>query len=316
MRKPRFAALVAVAALAATLGLGACSQGDAQPEGEQSAQIQQSGDAAGPTVDRDPTGELPEIKGDFGQIPEIIPVDAAPPTVITEKTLEAGDGPEVGLDDIVTVNYAGFLWDGTPFDSSFGRGAPATFSLNAVIQGWKYGLAGTNVGDRVLLIVPPEFGYGDVQQGEIPADSTLVFVVDLIDAFGSDTTALEEAEITEAELPEGLIVEGELGEKPTTSFEGDAKAPEEEETVVIAEGKGSLITAGDTVVYHYVGTYWGVDDEAVSTWESGAQVIEANASPFLGERVGSRVALVFPGDGAETPAMVMVVDILAAYTPK
>ncbi len=315
MRKTRLGAMAAAAALVATLGLGACSTKGESPSESQSETVTQSQDVGAPEVDRDPTGDLPGIKGGFDEVPEMEPVDSQPPSVITVKTLEEGDGATVGPDDIITVNYAGFLWDGTPFDSSFGRGAPATFSLNSVIQGWKYGLAGTQIGDRVLLVVPPEYGYGDVAQGEIPAGSTLVFVVDIIEAFGSDTKALEEATLTEEVLPDGLVIEGELGEKPSATFESGSEAPENEETVVIAEGKGEVITSADTVVYHYVGTYWGTGEDAVSTWDSGAQVIEADSSLFLGERVGSRVAMIFPGDGGNQPAMVMIVDILAAYTP-
>lgn len=315
MRTARSTAVAMALILATSLGLGACTSPATSETSGQSESAAQSQDASAPEVDRDPTGELPTVEGAFGEIPELSTVDAEPPTVISVETLEQGDGTEVGVNDVVTVNYAGFLWDGTPFDSSFGRGAPSTFSLNAVIQGWKYGLAGTHIGDRVLLIVPAEYGYGDVEQGEIPAGSTLVFVVDIIDAFGSDTAALKEATLTDAELPNGLVIEGELGSPPLVSFEDGSTAPTAEESVVVAEGAGPVITAEDTVIYQYVGSYWGTTEEAVSTWDTGAQAIEAQSSLFLGEHVGSRVAMVFPAGEGEQPAMVMVVDILAAYTP-
>ena len=315
MRTSRSTVVATALFLAAALGLGACTSADTPSSSGQSEQASQSQDASAPVVDRNPTGNLPTVKGAFGEIPEITTVDAEPPTVITAQTLEKGDGAEVGVNDVVTVNYAGFLWDGAPFDSSFGRGAPSTFSLNAVIQGWKYGLAGTHIGDRVLLVVPAEFGYGDVDQGDIPAGSTLIFVVDIIDAFGSDTAALKEATLTDAELPDGLVLEGELGEPPLVSFEEGSTPPTAEESVVVAEGAGPVVTAEDTVIYQYVGTYWGTTEEAVSTWDTGAQAIEAQSSLFLGERVGSRVAMVFPAGEGEQPAMVMIVDILAAYTP-
>ncbi len=259
MRTARFTTRVAALAIAATLGLAACSTpgstDSSSQSGPESGSSAESGSDSGPEVDRNPTGELPKISGAFGEVPVMTPVEAEAPKVITVETLEKGDGAVVGVDDVVTVNYAGFLWDGTPFDSSFGRGAPSTFSLNSVIQAWKYGLADTKVGDRVLLIAPPEWGYGDQANGDIPAGSTLVFVVDIIEVFGSDTSALESAELTDTPLPAGLIVEGELGEAPTVSFEDGVASPESEQTVVIAEGDGSVITADDTVVYHYLGTY-------------------------------------------------------------
>lgn len=317
MRTTRVAATLAALALVTSAGIAGCSSADSQSGDSQSTEQSQSHDADAPQVDRDPTEELPEISGAFGEVPEITPIDTEPPSVITSKVLESTDkdGARVDADDILSVNYAGFLWDGTPFDSSFGRGTPATFSLNAVIQGWKYGLADTRVGDRVLLVVPPQYGYGDSGQGEIPPNSTLVFVVDVLAAFGSDTSALEGATLTESALPDGLTVEGDLGVEPTIAFESGSTAPEEEQNVVIAEGDGAVITAADTVVYNYVGSYWGTSDVAASTWQSGPQVLEAGDSLFLGEHVGSRIAMIFPGDGGNQPAMVMVVDILAAYAP-
>ncbi len=84
----------------------------------------------------------------------------------------------------VTFHYSGWLWDGTPFDSSWEKGAAFTTSLGTgqVIQGWDQGLVGQPVGSQVLLVIPPALGYGDAEQGSIPANSTLVFVVDILSA--------------------------------------------------------------------------------------------------------------------------------------
>lgn len=317
-RRSRLFGVSAAVALALGLGLAGCSSSDepaASESDQQSEEVQQQS-ADAPVVNRDPDFPLPDITGAYGEDPEMTPVEEAPPSEITLKVLEEGDGAEVGLDDIVTVNYSGFLWDnGEMFDSSFVRGQAATFSLNQVIPGWKYGLAGTRVGDRILLVVPPEFGYGDVEQGNIPANSTLVFVVDIVGVVGADTSALEEATVTDNALPAGMVIEGDLGTEPTLTFEDGAEAPTAEETVVIAEGTGPVITAEDTVVYHYVGSYWGGAGNAATTWSSGPQLIAAGDSLFLGEKVGSRIAMVFPSDADGQPAMVMVVDILSAVTP-
>lgn len=317
MRKRLTTRALAAITVAAALGLGACSSGESVDEEEvQSAQSDaaDSQEAPAPPVDRDPDFPLPGIAGEFDEVPEMTPVDEEPPDQITSKVLEATDkdGAVVGLNDLVTVNYAGYLWDGKPFDSSFSRGSPTSFGLNSVIQGWKYGLADTQVGDRVLLIVPPEYGYGDSDNGDIPPNSTLVFVVDILDAIGEDVSALLDADPTGAELPEGLLVEGELGEAPTIAFEDVGEGPTEEQTIVLAEGTGPVVTAADTVIYHYSGAYWGADNGATDTWASGPEVADAANSPFLGEKVGSRIALVFPGQGDAQPPMVMVVDILGA----
>ena len=317
MRQRKWTTLIALAAVL-SLGLGACSSGT-DGNGSQSsnqasaASSGQDGDSDAPVVDRDPDFPLPEVSGSFDEAPIITPVDEAPPAQITYKLLIPGDGAEVHEDGIVTVNYAGVLWDGTPFDSSFVRGTPATFSLNGVIEGWKYGLAGSRVGDRVLLVVPPEWGYGESGQGDISPNSTLVFVVDILDSPGSDLSALSEAEVTGNELPAGLLVDGALGEQPVIGFEEDADEPDQEVEVIIAEGTGPVITEADTVVYHYSGAYWGTPNKVDSTWESGPMTREARDSVFLGQHVGSRIAMIFPEGTNKQPATVMVVDIVAAY---
>jgi FKBP-type peptidyl-prolyl cis-trans isomerase len=90
-----------------------------------------------------------------------------------------GDAPEMG--DAVVVHYAGWLPDGTPFDSSYDRGQPASFVLGEVIQGWNEGLQKMKPGGEAWLVIPPELGYGARGQGKIPANSTLVFKVELLE---------------------------------------------------------------------------------------------------------------------------------------
>ena len=104
------------------------------------------------------------------------------PTELVVQPLIQGDGATVSAESQVTVHYTGWLWDGEQFDSSWDRGAPSTFSLGSVITGWTQGLAGQQVGSQVLLVVPPDLGYGDTESGSIPAGSTLVFVVDILAA--------------------------------------------------------------------------------------------------------------------------------------
>jgi len=110
--------------------------------------------------------------------------DATPPAELTVQTLIKGSGPVVEQDQSTTFHYSGWLWDGTAFDSSWSRGEPFTSALTQgyLIDGWIEGLVGQTVGSQVLLIVPPDKGYGDEGTGSIPAGSTLVFVVDILDA--------------------------------------------------------------------------------------------------------------------------------------
>ena len=101
------------------------------------------------------------------------------------EDLQVGEGIEVANGDQVTVHYTGWLIDGTKFDSSLDRGKPFTFELGArqVIQGWDRGVRGMQVGGIRKLTIPPELAYGDraVGGGLIPANSTLVFEVKLLE---------------------------------------------------------------------------------------------------------------------------------------
>lgn len=85
--------------------------------------------------------------------------------------------------DKVSVHYAGTLMDGTPFDDSYQRNQPFTFNLGKgqVIKGWDEGIAMLHIGDSALLIIPPDLGYGSSATGAIPANSTLKFIVKLVD---------------------------------------------------------------------------------------------------------------------------------------
>lgn len=91
--------------------------------------------------------------------------------------------------DTVFVNYTGKLVNGKKFDSSLDRGVPIDFQLGVgrVIKGWDQGILGMKVGEKKTLTIPPELGYGAqaIPDGRgnilIPANSTLIFDVELVD---------------------------------------------------------------------------------------------------------------------------------------
>ena len=125
------------------------------------------------------TGMPTVVRASDGHPGLIIP-DGAPPAELTIQTIKKGDGPEVTGDVPVRVHYTGVVWgEDEPFDSSW-ESQPASMTLDGVVPGFAQALEGQTVGSQVLVVIPPELGYGDQEQGSIPANSTLVFVIDIL----------------------------------------------------------------------------------------------------------------------------------------
>jgi len=119
-----------------------------------------------------------------GEKPTVEIAEGDPPTELEIEDLEEGDGEEAAEGDQLSVNYVGVLYEnGEEFDNSYDRGVPFDFPLGGgqVIPGWDEGLVGMKVGGRRQLTIPPDLGYGPQgQPPDIPPDSTLVFVIDLV----------------------------------------------------------------------------------------------------------------------------------------
>ena len=129
--------------------------------------------------------DLPVVTLDRYGRPFVEMPSVEPPTKLVVKDLIVGEGAPVELGQDVVVHYAGWIWDNEEeFDSTWGRTQPSIFIFDKgrLIDGWIQGLAGKKVGSQVLLVVPPDLAYGAEGQGDIPADSTLVFVIDILDA--------------------------------------------------------------------------------------------------------------------------------------
>lgn len=100
------------------------------------------------------------------------------------EDLVVGNGAEAVKGKYITVHYTGWLTDGTKFDSSLDRNQPfsVTLGVGQVIRGWDEGFNGMKVGGKRKLTIPPEMGYGSrAIAGVIPANSTLIFEVELLD---------------------------------------------------------------------------------------------------------------------------------------
>ncbi len=97
------------------------------------------------------------------------------------QILKEGTGPVPTKDDVIKAHYKGTLITGEQFDSSYDRGQPAEFPVAGVIPGWTEALQLMKVGSKFKLWIPPELAYGASARPGIPANSVLVFEVELLD---------------------------------------------------------------------------------------------------------------------------------------
>ena len=132
-----------------------------------------------------PPAGLPTVTLAAKGAPTIAMPKTDAPTNLVVQPLIVGDGPVVKTGDTITVHYTGAIWkSGKVFDSSWKRGQPTQFAIGTgkVIAGWDEGLVGQTVGSQVLLVIPPDKGYGTSGQPQvgIKGTDTLVFVVDIL----------------------------------------------------------------------------------------------------------------------------------------
>lgn len=99
------------------------------------------------------------------------------------EDITEGKGKEVHSGDYITIHYNGTLENGKKFDSSYDRGMPfqCRIGVGEVIEGWDMGVLGMKVGGKRKLTIPPQLAYGDRAVSIIPANSTLIFEVELVD---------------------------------------------------------------------------------------------------------------------------------------
>lgn len=142
--------------------------------------------------------------------------------------IKKGDGPTPQVGEIVAVHYRGTLEDGTEFDNSYDRGEPIGFALGKgmVIPGWDEGIALMNVGGQAKLIIPPELGYGAQAVGPIPANSTLIFEVELISIQPGSPDAPTEVDEADYEITDS-------GLQYFDFEEGDGPSPQTGQSVVV-----------------------------------------------------------------------------------
>ena len=188
----------ALVALAVAGALVACGDGDG--DGDDAV----ASDDASPTALTCPFSaeEVPAPEGvstDLGTKPEIAAGTGEKPSELQYFDIVEGDGEEAQTGDAVEVKYVGAFWEtGEEFDSSWSRGEDETIPFGVcrqgVVPGFSVAPTGMKVGGRRQVVLPPEFAYGAAgSPPTIPANSTLVFVIDLVEVGEEGEGGEEEA---------------------------------------------------------------------------------------------------------------------------
>ncbi|MFE1437666.1 FKBP-type peptidyl-prolyl cis-trans isomerase [Streptomyces sp. NPDC058739] len=280
-------------------------------------------------------GPLPAITAGvkFDEKPTVAKGPGEPSDQLAVKTVIAGGGQTVAENDYIQANYLGQIWSTAKvFDNSYDRGTPLVIQLaqGSIIDGWRYALPGKKAGSRVLMAVPPTWGYGKQgnAQAGIKGTDTLVFVVDIQATFNAKSSAKgEDVAQDDATLPKvGTNTDG----KAPSIEVPKADAPKKLVANYVIEGDGAEVGAEDAVLVQYKGVQWSNGKEFDSTYSRQAltsfslqQVVKGWSQGLTGKKVGSRVLIVIPpelgygdnppqGSGIEKGAtLVFSVDILA-----
>lgn len=170
--------LTYISALFFAVSLAACGGSSEQQEESnnepQSTHTETAAAPAAPTIDSAQHKQIEayvkknNLKGEFT------------PEGIFISTKEEGKGGSPTVNNEITIDYAGYLLDGKPFDASK-PGSPVTFPLSQLIQGWQIAIPKMKKGGSAKIIIPSEKGYGSQDSERIPANSILVFDIKLYD---------------------------------------------------------------------------------------------------------------------------------------
>jgi len=268
------------------------------------------------------TISTPSVTGGFNQVPKITFPKGTPPTTLQVKYLHRGNGAKVAAGELAVVNYLGQIWGGKVFDSSFSRKQLSSFPIGVgqVIPGWDKGLLGVPLGSRVELIVPPADGYGasgNTNAG-ITGKDTLVFVIDVVNAYGKG--ALAQANPVVLHTHEGgvsVVANGTA--QPTIKIAKKTADPKTVGFYELAAGTGPKIKAG-LVVMQLLQDNW-TGGIVASTWKLGSPFganIGVSGTPsifdgLVGLNVGSRVLLDLPKISTGGPYAVVAEVVLQPH---
>jgi peptidylprolyl isomerase len=276
------------------------------------------------------------VKGHFDKEPTVsIPAEKATAT-LDVKTLIHGTGPTLTSTDALVGNYVVYIWSGTTHKlaQSTYAGLPALFT-GRLLPGLTTALHNQKVGSRVLAVIPPKYGYGTRgnSSGGVKPTDTLVFVIDVLKAYGANATATG---TPVSNGGHGLPVVT-PGAPPHITMPTTAP-PQKLVTKTLIQGSGKPVTAGQYAIVQYVGALWRTGKVFDSSWARGTPfgfvfgtpptaggLITGWTTGLTGVKAGSRVLLSIPpsdGYGSKGYAqagirpkdtLVFVVDVLGSY---
>jgi peptidylprolyl isomerase len=277
-------------------------------------------------------GPVPGVTGSFGTDPVITIPNGSPSADLVVQTLIQGRGPVVDPADYVLFNVEGKVWAGDrEVVDSFTDRQPQGLPLASAIPAWRH-LAGQRVGSRVLMVVPPRYGFGRQgdPQANIMGTDTLVFVFDVVGAVRRGAHA-EGTAVAYRPGP-GRPAISWRASGPVITVPSKAAPPKNLVSQLLIRGHGRPILNGQTIVAQYSGIVWSSGKVFDSSWQRGfpesfvlgtGQVLAGWEQGLGGVPVGSRVMLIIPpslgyGQSGDPPDVgsnsttVFVIDILAA----
>jgi FKBP-type peptidyl-prolyl cis-trans isomerase len=276
------------------------------------------------------------VTGAFGTKPTVTIPSIKPPADLQVKQLISGHGTLVAKGDLAVADLTAYTWNGTTHKkiSQLSTGRPQPLGVGSTISGLDKSLAGSRVGTRLLLTIPPKDGFGSKGDSSlgITGKDTLVFVVDVLGTYQKTATAHGTAEAVKGT---GLPTVGASapGTVPPVQIP-QTGPPTTLQVQTLIQGTGPVVKKGKLLVAQYVGVIWRTGKVFDSSWKHGApagfqigtgQVIKGWDDGLVGKRVGSQVLLVVPpadgyGTGGSasagikgTDTLVFVVDILGTY---
>ncbi len=319
---PTFLTMTAVAALALT-GCAASPDTAATPSATAAAALE--------CTDPGSTSDAVTVAGDAGVEPTVtfdtpLAAKATERTVVTEGT---GDAVEEG--DSVSISYAAYNATTGAKLSSAGYGEEAGLTVNvvdnqSVISGILKGVACSNVGDRVAVVIPPADGFGETGNTDLGVAATdqMLFVIDIKDKVPTRATG------TDQEPQDGFPTVKLADDGAPTVTVPETDPPTDLAVEVLKKGDGATVADGGTVTVQYAGVIWGTGKVFDQSWGKGgptsfstSEVIPGFGQGLVGQTVGSQVVIVIPpalgyGDTGNdtagisgTDTLVFVVDILA-----